>query len=48
MSNDKDHLHVVNDNDKLPNAKEVERLNKESDKLAQELGFNPDVWEGSE
>jgi len=42
-----EHLHDAT-NDKLPDAKEVERLNKESDKLAQELGFNPDVWEGSE
>lgn len=48
MSKDKGHLHAVNDNDKLPSDKEADKMNKESDKLAQELGFNPNVWEGSE
>lgn len=47
MSKDKGHLHDAT-NDKLPSDKEADKMNKESDKLAQELGFNPDVWEGSE
>ena len=35
-------------NEKLPSDKEADKMNKESDKLAQELGFDSNVWEGAE